>query len=241
MNKLLILPLSLALFACTSVKDLVEPAELPPESSVKPGINDSFLDPELEAASFLPRFEGESREVFTQREVIVAALPIRLGDTVADVGSGTGAFLSPLAKAVGPAYGGGKLLALDIAPAFVEHLEQRASDEGLDTVEVRQCSERSVDLPKHSVDFVFICDVYHHFEFPRSTLKSIHSALRPGGHVAIVDFERVPGVSTEWVLGHVRAGKDEVIAEMESFDFKFVEELEVPGLEDNYVALFRRR
>lgn len=240
MKKLLILPLFLALSACTSMQGLVEPAELPPESSVKPGINDSFLDPELEAASFLGRFEGESREVFVQREVIVAALPIRLGDVVADVGSGTGAFLSPLAKAVGPAYGGGKLLALDIAPAFVEHLKQRASDEGLATVEVRQCSDRSVNLPKQSVDFVFICDVYHHFEFPRSTLTSIHSALRPGGYVAIVDFKRVPGVSSEWVLGHVRAGKGEVIDEMESFDFDFVEELEIPGLEDNYVALFRR-
>ena len=241
MKKLLALSLLLSLFACSSMEDLVEPAELAPESSVKPGINDSFLNPELKVETFLPRFEGESREVFAQREAIVAALPIELGDTVADIGSGTGAFLGPLAQAIGPAFGGGKLYAVDIAPTFVEHLAQRATDEGLDIVEARLCSERSVDLPKHSIDVAFICDVYHHFEFPRSTLKSLHQALRPGGQVVIVDFERIPGASSEWILGHVRASKEEVIAEMESFNFKFVEELEIPGLEDNYVARFRRR
>lgn len=216
-----------------------EPAYTPPaEESVRPGVNDSFLADDLDVQTFVERFEGESREVFAQRFAIVEAMGLRAGATVADVGSGTGAFLEPLAGAVGPR---GKVLALDIAPPFVARLAERAKREGLAQVEARLCGENSVDLPAHSIDAAFLCDVYHHFEFPRSTMGSIHHALRDGGEVVIVDFERIPGVSSEWTLGHVRAGKDEVVAEMASFGFELVELLDVPGLRENWVGRFVRR
>ena len=127
------------------------------------------------------------------------------------------------------------------APNFVEHLTQRAMTEGHLNVVAQLCSERSVDLPADSIDLAFICDVYHHFEFPRSTMRSLHDALREGGEVVIVDFERIPGESSEWVLGHVRAGKQEVFAELDSYGFELVEELDLSGLEENWVARCRKR
>ena len=215
------------------------PAYAPaPEESVRPGVNDSFLDPDLDVDSFVERFEGESREVFAQRHAIVDAMGLRPGAVVADVGSGTGAFLDPLAGAVGPQ---GRVLALDIAPQFVARLDERARREGLPQVEARLCGENSVDLPRASIDAAFLCDVYHHFEFPRGTMGSIHRALRDGGQVVIVDFERIPGVSSEWVLGHVRAGKDEVVAEMADFGFELVETLDVPGIRENWIGRFRKQ
>jgi len=201
-------------------------------------VNDSFLDPELDVDSFVERFEGESREVFAQRQAIVDAMALEEGETVADVGAGTGPFLAPLARAVGSS---GKLYALDIAPQFVARLAERAAQEGLTRVEARLCSENSVDLPKDSIDAAIICDVYHHFEFPRSTMGSLHYALRAGGEVVIIDFERIPGVSSDWVLGHVRAGKDEVIAEMAEFGFELVEELDVDGIRENWIGRFRKQ
>jgi len=209
-----------------------------PEESVKPGINDSFLDPELEVNKYVDRFEGESREVFANREAIVAAIEIKQDASVADVGAGTGPFIGLFAQAVGKE---GKVYAIDIAPKFVQHLADRAQREGHANIEARLCSEDSVDLEPLSIDYAFICDVYHHFEFPRSTMGSLHSALRPGGEVVIVDFERIPGVSREWIMGHVRAGKEEVFAEMASFGFEMVEEISLAGLKENWVARFRKQ
>ena len=208
------------------------------EASVKPGINDNFLDPELNVDEYVERFEGESREVFANRVAIVAAMGIQSGKAVADVGAGTGPFIGLFAEAVGKS---GKVYALDIAPNFVVHLAERAKQEGHAQIEARLCGENSLNLPAGSIDYAYICDVYHHFEFPRSTMASLHSALRKGGEVVIVDFEKIPGVTREWIMGHVRASKQEVIAELDSFGFDFVEELEVEGVEDNWVGRFRKR
>jgi predicted methyltransferase len=87
----------------------------------------------------------------------------------------------------------------------------------------------------------FICDVYHHFEFPAQTLESIHSALSEGGRLIVIDFERIPGVSREWTLGHVRAGKETFIEEIEAAGFQLVAEREIQGFEENYYVEFRKR
>jgi predicted methyltransferase len=71
-------------------------------------------------------------------------------------------------------------------------------------------------------------------------LGSIFRALRPGGILVVVDFERIPGTSREWVLEHVRADKQTVRGEIESAGFRFIDEPRVPGLEENYLMRFQR-
>ncbi|QDU65204.1 class I SAM-dependent methyltransferase [Engelhardtia mirabilis] len=231
-----LLILSLIATGCAGTTPATTP--LAPEASVKPGINTSYLDPDLDVDAMVARFEVESREIAASRDAIAAAVGIEPGDAVADIGAGTGLFLAPFATAVGPR---GELFAVDIAAPFVEHLTQRARDEGFANVRAVLCTEDSVELPPDSIDIAFVCDTYHHFEFPRSTTTSIHTALRPGGELFIVDFERIPGVSRDWLLEHVRAGKQTVIEEITSFGFELVEEVDVAGLEENYALRFRRR
>ncbi len=234
------LALSLGLLAsCDPVRSrpsrpLHPPAE---EVSVKPGINDDFLRGEVDVAHFVQQFEDESREIAAAKESIAAVLELRKGQDVADVGSGTGLFLPLLTGRVGV---GGKVYALEISPAFLEHLQQRVAREGLDQVEVRSCTERSVELPPLSVDVAFVCDTYHHFEFPQSVLWSLYRALRPLGKLYVVDFERIPGVSRPWVLDHVRADKRTFRAEIERAGFVFEAEEKIPGLKENYMLRFRR-
>lgn len=240
---LLLLALLLAPWpaACTATtpETATAPAPAAPaeEESVKPGINEGFLAEDLDVDSYVQRFEVESREIAASHRAILAALGVRPGMDVADVGAGTGLFLEGLSRAAGPE---GSVRAVDISPRFVEHLRGRAADEGLENVEVVLCSERSAELPESSVDLIFVCDTYHHFEYPRSTLASLYAALRPGGSMVVIDFERIPGVSREWLLDHVRAGKEVFRSEIEEAGFLFVRELEIEGLEENYALLFER-
>jgi len=211
-------------------------AAAPAETSVKPGINEDYTDPTLDVDKMVARFEAESREIFARRTAIARAVGLQPGMAVADVGAGTGVFTDFFAKDVGPQ---GRVYAVELSPKFVALLRERASARGLPQVTAVQCTDRSAELPVASVDVVFLCDTYHHFEYPRSTMGSIHRALRPEGALVVVDFERIPGVSRAWTLDHVRLGKQEVVAELESFGFQLVEERDV-GLEENYFLRFRR-
>ena len=230
-----LLPLMLA--ACNTAHHQAPPPPLE-EASVKPGVNERFLAPDVDVEQFTETFEGESREIAVHKDAIVRALDIAAGRRLADVGSGTGLFLGDLNRAVGAR---GKVYAVDISPGFVEHLRARVRAEGLDRVQVVLCGERSVELPEASIDVAFVCDTYHHFEYPRSTLASLHRALRRGGILYVVDFERIPGVSREWLLDHVRADKQTFTAEIVAAGFELEREIEVQGLEENYLLRFRRR
>lgn len=223
--------LSRSVYAQTTTLEASRPENLPK------GINDSFLDPDLNVEEFVERFEVESREVFACRGQILAALQLESGMEVADVGAGTGLYMAPLSRSVGES---GKVYAVDISPKFVKHLRQRSKDEALHNVEVILCSDRDTNLKPDSVDRVFICDVYHHFEYPSSSLESIYRALRPGGKLILVDFDRIEGQSREWLLSHIRAPKEVFKQEILDAGFEFEEEVEVDGFEENYLLRFIR-
>jgi ubiquinone/menaquinone biosynthesis C-methylase UbiE len=200
------------------------------------GINDSFLDPDMKVEDFIKRFEIESREVFACRQQILEAIDLEPGMSVADVGAGTGLYMGALSSSVGPQ---GTVFAIDIAPNFVKHLRERAKTEGLENVEVVLCSDRDVNLKPNSVDRVFICDVYHHFEYPMSSLKSIHTAMRSGAELVLVDFvNNAEGERGEWLRNHVRAPKEVFKQEVIDAGFKFVEEVAIDGFEENYLLRF---
>lgn len=205
------------------------------ETSVKPGINKDFVDPNLDVAKYQQRFEGESREVFVHRARIAALTGIRAGQHVADIGAGTGLFTFLFAPKVGDA---GLVYAVEIAPKFVEHLRAGAAQRGHKNVRPALCTERSIELPEASIDLAFVCDTYHHFEYPKATLASIRAALRPGGELVVVDFIREVGVSRPWILEHVRAGQAEVAREIEAAGFKRVRDEATPFLAENYMMRF---
>lgn len=200
-------------------------------------INREFRAADLDPAAWVQRFEIESREVFVERAAIVAALDLDRGVRVADVGSGTGLFLAPLAAGVGAE---GRVFTVDISPRLVAFVEQRIRDEALGNAVVILSTDTSTRLPARAVDRVLVCDTYHHFERPQAMLASIHAALVPGGTLVIVDFDRVPGVSREWLLDHVRADKTTVRAEIVAAGFEFTDEVPVPGFRENYLLRFRK-
>lgn len=201
------------------------------------GINSRFLDPDLDVQHFVNRFEIDNREVYAARKEILKAVNLQAGQRVADVGAGTGLYTRLFAELVGEA---GWVYAIDISPGFIQHINATVSEREIENVTSVLCQNDSINLPPGSLDIAYVCDTYHHFEFPEATTRSILQALKSGGELIVVDFERIPGKSREWILGHVRADKETVRQEIESTGFQFVEQTEIPGLEENYFLRFRK-
>lgn len=207
------------------------------EKSVKPDINKDFLDPNLDPQRFVERFELESREIFNGRTEILRALNIQPGMHIADVGAGTGFFTKMFAASTGDK---GWVYAIDVAPRFIEHIRKELDNANIDNAGPVLSSQRVVNLAPQSVDLIFICDTYHHFEFPQSTLKSLFQATRPGGSMVVIDFERIEGKSRDWVMGHVRGGKEVFRKEIEDAGFTFVEEVRINAFSENYFIRFKK-
>jgi cyclopropane fatty-acyl-phospholipid synthase-like methyltransferase len=198
--------------------------------------NDQYVDPELDVDRMVDRFENEDREVFALRDRIVAAAGIEPGDVVADVGAGTGAFLAPLVAAVGEE---GHVVAVDISLRFVEHLRRAADEAGYENVTAVFSSLTSATLPPASVDKMIVIDTYHHFDDYQAMLASMFRAVRPGGVMTVVDFDRHDG-ARDWIQGHVRASKEDFRREIEAAGFVFIDEVEPAGMEENFLFRFRR-
>ena len=235
-------PLSAAWLLLMSSTAVAQESPKPPapagqEQSVKPGVNDRFLDPSLDVSEWLGRFEIESREVYAARERVLGACSVKPGLTVADIGAGTGFYSRLFSSAVGEQ---GWVYAVDISPKFLAHINLKSQQKKVRNLTSVLCSDRSVMLPANSIDVAFVCDTYHHFEYPQSTLASIRRALKPGGTLVVIDFERIPGESREFILGHVRAGKEVFQREIAEAGFRFVEEVEIPMFKENYFLRFRK-
>jgi predicted methyltransferase len=221
---LMCLSLSLPAIASSGIADT-------PEQGSRAEINRPFADPEFELWQL--RFERPGREIYDRRHQIVTATGLRPGMAVADIGAGTGLFTRLFSNAVGET---GKVYAVDISPVFIDNILRISRRMQQRNVTGVVNSPTDVMLPHQSLDLVFICDTYHHFEHPDATMSSIRRALKPGGSVIVIDFRKIPGFSTPWVMGHVRANEATVVREIEASGFRLVQDLDF--LSRNYFLRF---
>ncbi|MGD8842497.1 MAG: methyltransferase domain-containing protein [Gammaproteobacteria bacterium] len=201
------------------------------DTQLWPDINLPFVAPDFE--QWVARFESPGREIYARRLQIVAASGVTAGMTVADIGAGTGLFTRLFSERVGAA---GKVYALDISKVFVDNIVRISRELGQDNVEGIVNAPDDVGLPPRSLDLAFICDTYHHFEDPATIMQSIQRALKPDGRLIVIDFRKVPGVSTPWLMQHVRAGEQEVVREIEAAGFRLIEDNDL--LATNYFLRF---
>jgi ubiquinone/menaquinone biosynthesis C-methylase UbiE len=194
--------------------------------------NEKYLRPDLDVDRWSKAFESRGREIYDKRAAIVAAVGLKAGQALADVGAGTGLFTMLFARG-----GAERVYAVDIAPRFLAHIKSRAAAAGLKNVVAVRGTDTSIEVPPASVDVVFICDTYHHFEKPGLVLASVKKALRPGGALVIVDFKLEPGKTEKWILEHVRAGQAQVTREVTAAGFAAPEV--VPVLAQSYFLRFR--
>lgn len=204
------------------------PAE---EANVNPGINQYYYDAEFER--WVTVFERPGRELYDRRHEIIQALDLRPEMAVADIGAGTGLFTRLISRQLGKS---GRVYAVDISENFVRSIEGLAREQGLDNIQGIVNTDKTTGLPANSIDLAFLADTYHHFEYPQTMLGSIHRALRTGGRLVIIDFRKQPGVSSSWVMSHVRADQPAVVREVEEAGFSLVSDSSL--LSTNYFLSF---
>jgi ubiquinone/menaquinone biosynthesis C-methylase UbiE len=210
------------------------PAKLAPYPA---SMNKKFTVPDADVRQFVKRFENDSRDIYVKREKITRAVGLRPGDAVADIGAGTGLFTLLFAERVRKK---GTVYAVDISPAFVKHIAERARQDGYEgVVKTVLNTADSAALPPASIDVAFLCNTYHHFEQPAKMLASIHGALRPGGRLILIDFDLHSGAS-EFVKHRARAPKEVYFREIVAAGFQLTDKKDAPALVDNFYAEFRR-
>ncbi len=222
-------------FAAIEGRTQTQTAEPAQKSRIDPKINDAFKKPDVK--QYIKRFESEERENYALRHEIVAALNLSPGMAVADIGAGTGLFTRLFAEKVGAT---GKVFAVNIAPRFLEHIAEDARKRRQNQVVTVLGSQDSTNLPRESVNLVFLSDVYHHLESPEKTIESIRRALRPGGRLVVIDFDRVEGKSSAFVLKHVRASQAVFRKEIESAGFVWIPTANPPRLKENFFLHFEK-
>ncbi len=205
------------------------------EKSVKPGINDRWRSADIKP--LVETLETESREIYHEREALARLVDAKPGMAVADIGAGSGFMTELFAKMVGAS---GRVYAVDINQKMLELIVRRASQNGLKNIQTVLDNDTSTELPANSVDLIFLCDTYHHFEYPKVMLASMHKALRAGGQVVLVEFHLVQGKSPSWMFEHVRAGQEVFTKEFVDAGFEFVAEHESPFFKENYIVRFRK-
>jgi ubiquinone/menaquinone biosynthesis C-methylase UbiE len=200
-------------------------------------MNKKFTDPNANVQEFVKRFENQARDVYAKRQEITRAVGLRPGDSVADIGAGTGLFALLFAEQVGNS---GTVYAVDIGPAFIKYIAEQAKRHGRQrVVKTVLNTPDSAGLPRNSIDVAFICDTYHHFEHPEKMLASMHRALRPAGRLVVVDFD-LRNDSGDFVKQRARAPKEVYFREITAAGFELIERRDAPTIKDNFYAEFRR-
>lgn len=161
-------------------------------------------------------YMDDPRRVEWQKpERVVEHLLIKQGDTIADVGAGTGYFTMMFARKTGH---GGMVYAVDIDEKMLKHVEKRANREGLNNVKTIVAKPDNPGMPKTSFNLIFMCDTYLFLENRVLYLARLRDSLKKDGRLAIVSFNNnaeIPGAPPE----HKMISRDKTVQEAEQAGF----------------------
>jgi SAM-dependent methyltransferase len=174
------------------------------------GFHHSFGD----AERWAKEFDDPARDAWQKPEEILDALHLTQTDRVADIGAGTGYFSARIAKRVPD----GKVFAVDIEPDMLNYLSERKHREQLHVLQPVRANTDSPNLPE-PVDVVLTVDTYHHIDDRVPYFSRLKSSLRPGGRLAVVDFN---ADATEGPPPERRVPPEKVRVELEKAGYALV-------------------
>ena len=148
----------------------------------QPGYHGHRFD---DAETWAKRFEGPERDAWQQPEKVLAFVALKPGQSLADVGAGTGYFSVRFARQPGAS----EVFAVDVEPSMVDYTSRRAQREQLPNLKAVLGTTEDPKIPA-PVDVVFVCDTYHHIDNRTAYFQKLATSLKPGGRLVIVDFKK---------------------------------------------------
>jgi ubiquinone/menaquinone biosynthesis C-methylase UbiE len=140
----------------------------------------------LIAQAYKLMLEGPSRVASLRIDRVIETLEIGPGQRIVDLGTGTGVFARPFARAVA---GDGIVYAVDVNRELLEHVDNTARKQGIGNIRTVLAAADDPRIPE-PVDLIFICDTLHHISNRDAYLTTLRRYLNPGGRVAVIDFRQ---------------------------------------------------
>jgi len=172
-----------------------------------------------DSKAYIAYLEDPQRDVYQKPDEVIRALGLREGETVADIGAGSGYFTFRLAPPVGDK---GRIYAVDTSPDMILHMNQRIRDLKLKNIVTVLSPPDDPLLIDGSINRFFICDTWHHIQNQAQYLALMKKMLKPGGQVIMIDFQK-----KELPLGapmEMKIAREDLVQQMESNGFKLAEE-----------------
>ena len=169
--------------------------------------------------AYIAMLEDPRRDAYQKPDEVVAALALKPGETVADIGSGSGYFTLRFAPRVGPT---GRVYAVDVDPDMVRHLNRRLRDTGVRNVQTVLADPADPLLPDASVDRFVVVNTWHHVEKQPEYLALLKRMLTPGGQVVMIDFQK-----RELPVGPplaMKIAREDLVAQMAANGFRLAQE-----------------
>ncbi len=136
---------------------------------------------------------GTRQDRLRDPDAVIAALDVRPGMVVGDLGPGAGHFTLRLARAVEP---DGVVFALDARQSMLDDLRRVADDRGITTLRLVLVHPKKIEIPE-PVDLLFVSATYHHLPEPARYFAEARPYLRSGARVAILESRR-EGLLARW-------------------------------------------
>jgi ubiquinone/menaquinone biosynthesis C-methylase UbiE len=132
--------------------------------------------------------DSDFRRKLEPPDVIIQRSGIKAGMRVLEIGCGSGAFTTFVARAVGPS---GKVFGLDIQEKMLDQLRAKLSKpENQDIKNIETVLKSAYELPfeDNSIDLVYMVTVFQEIPDKNLTLREIKRVLKPGGILAISEW-----------------------------------------------------
>ena len=169
--------------------------------------------------AYIAMLEDPKRDEYQKPHEVLTALDLKPGQTIADIGSGSGYFTLRFAAHVGAE---GRVFAVDVDPEMVRYLNRRVRDAGVRNVQTILAEPNDPLLPDASVDRFVVVDTWHHIEDQPGYLALMKKMLKPGGQVVMIDFQK-----RELPLGppmEMKIAREDLVRQMDSNGFHLLKE-----------------